>query len=195
MTEPYAIAPPSPWVRRFASLITAGGTVLDVACGTGRHTALFAETGFRVTAIDRDISRLEHNPLTLNRAGPLPAPTGVEAIEADLEGDAPWPLPGRSFDGIVVANYLYRPLLPVLIDSLTPGGVLIYETFAVGNERFGRPRNPDFLLDGELLDAVAGELSVVAYEFGEVAIPAPAIVQRIAAVRRAAAIPVIPPPV
>ena len=87
-------------------------------------------------------------------------------------------------------------MLPVLIDSLTPGGVLIYETFAVGNERFGRPRNPDFLLrDGELLDAVAGELSVVAYEFGEVAIPAPAIVQRIAAVRRAAAIPVIPPPV
>ena len=117
-------------------------------------------------------------------------------MEADLEGDAPWPMPGRLFDAVVITNYLYRPLIPVLIDSLAVGGILIYETFAIGNERLGRPRNPDFLLrDGELLDAVTGRLSVVAYESGEVAIPAPAIVQRIAAVSRGDGIPVIPPPV
>lgn len=165
--------PPSPWVERCAKLIPPGGTVLDVACGSGRHTDLLAAAGHRVTAIDRDTSRLV-------------ARAGIDIVEADLEGADPWPLPGRAFDGIVVTNYLHRPLFPVLIDSLSPGGALIYETFAIGNEDLGRPRNPDFLLrDGELLDAVAGKLSVVAYEAGRIDAPKPAIVQRIAAVRAA----------
>lgn len=165
------IPPPSPWVGRFIGLVPKGGAVLDLACGSGRHAILAAGLGHRVTALDRDVSRI--------------AVDGeMEIIEADLESDARWPLPDRRFDGIVVANYLHRPLFPVLIDSLSPGGVLIYETFAVGNEKFGRPRNPDFLLcDGELLNAFAGDLSVIAYECGVMEDPAPAVIQRIAAVK------------
>lgn len=173
---------PSDWVRRFAALVRPGGAVLDVACGSGRHGALFAAAGYRVTAVDRDLSRL----------GALPH---VEAVEADLEGSAPWPFPGRRFDGIVGTNYLHRPLFPVLIDALAPGGVLIWETFAMGNERYGRPRNPEFLLrDGELLKAVEGKLGVVAYEAGLVHRPDPAVIQRIAALRTIdGEIPPIPP--
>lgn len=164
-------APPSPWVMRFAPLIRAGGTALDLACGSGRHARALAAAGYRVTAVDRDISRL----------GPA---DGIEAIQADLEDGGPWPFAERAFDGIVVANYLHRPLFPALVSSLAPGGVLIYETFAVGNEAYGRPTNPDFLLrDGELLEAVSGTLSVVAFEAGYVERPNPAVVQRIAAVR------------
>lgn len=182
MTTTPTLPPQSPWVERCAALIPPGGTVLDIACGTGRHTNLLAVAGHRVTAIDRDTSRL------------IPR-TGIEIVEADLEGDNPWPLPGRTFDGIVVTNYLHRPLFPVLIDSLNPGGVLIYETFAIGNEHLGRPRNPDFLLrDGELLEAVAGKLTVVAYEAGRIHTPAPAVVQRIAAIKTAKEIPAIPLP-
>lgn len=182
MTTTPAPPPSSPWVERCAPLVSPGGTVLDIACGTGRHTGLFAAAGYRVTAVDRDTSRL------ISR-------TGIEILEADLEGADPWPLPGRTFDGIVVTNYLHRPLLPILIDSLNPGGVLIYETFAIGNENLGRPRNRDFLLrNGELLEAVAGKLSVVAYEAGRTDDPAPAIVQRIAAVRTGTEPPVIPLP-
>jgi SAM-dependent methyltransferase len=183
MPETQLTLPPSAWVLRFAPLVTAGGSVLDIACGAGRHTALFAGLGYRVTAIDRDVSRL----VML---------TDAELVEADIEGDDPWPFPGRRFDGIVVTNYLHRPLVPLLIDSLTPGGVLIYETFAAGNERLGRPRNPDFLLqDGELLDMVADKLSVVAYEAGTVEQPAPAVIQRIAAISPDGKPCVIPLPV
>ena len=171
MVNPPPISSPSPWVDRFIGLVRKDGAVLDLACGSGRHVALIAGRGHRVTAVDRDVSRLA-------------ADAELEIVEADLEGEFPWPLPGRRFDGIVVANYLHRPLFPVLIDSLSSGGVLIYETFAVGNEKSGRPRNPDFLLrNGELLDAFAGTLSVVAYESGAVEYPAPAVIQRIAAVK------------
>lgn len=181
MTAASSLPPPSPWVERCATLIAPGGTVLDIACGTGRHSNMFAATGHKVTAIDRDISRL------------IPR-RGIEAIGADLEDGTPWPLPGRLFDSVVVTNYLYRPLFPILIDSLNPGGVLIYETFAIGNEHLGRPRNPDFLLhDGELLEAVAGKLVVIAYEAGRTDNPAPAIVQRIAAVKTETEMPAIPP--
>ena len=146
----------------------------DVACGGGRHARLFLDLGFDVIAIDRDTSRvadLKDNPR-------------AEIIEADLEGGAPWPLAGRHFAAVVVTNYLHRPLLPLLRDAVAAGGVFIYETFAEGNERFRRPRNPDHLLaDGELLERVQGRLNVVAYEHGITEIGGePAVVQRLVAV-------------
>src|ERR1044071_4064168 len=142
---------PSPWVVRFAALVPRGGRVLDIAAGGGRHSLLFLDHGCRVTAVDRDTSL-------------LPARPELEIVTADLEDGSPWPLPGRQFDGVVVTNYLHRPLLPQLVAALAQGGVLIYETFAIGNERFGRPSNPDFLLrPGELLGATQG-LRVIAYE-------------------------------
>jgi SAM-dependent methyltransferase len=163
----------SAWVRRFAGLVPAGGEVLDVAAGGGRHTRFFLQRGHAVTAVDRDISGLTD----------LPAGC-VSVLEADLEDGRPWPLGARQFAGVVVTNYLHRPLLPALVGAVAPGGCLVYETFAVGNERFGRPRNPDFLLrPGELLEAVRGRLTVAAYENLEVDEPKPAMVQRIAAVR------------
>ena len=162
--------PPSAWVRRFLSLIRSGGRVLDLAAGEGRHTRLLLELGFSVTAVDRDIEALR----------PLAA-ANCEVLAIDLETGARWPL-GGGYDGIVVTNYLHRPLFPVIAAALAPGGVLMYETFMVGNERFGRPRNPEFLLrPGELLQAFA-ELTVLAFEQGEVSRPRPAMIQRIAAV-------------
>ncbi len=166
---------PSAWVRRFARLIPADAAALDLACGGGRHARLLAARRCRVDAVDRDAAAL---------AG-LSGTPGVTPLCADLEG-APWPYPGRGWDAIVVTNYLHRPLLPLLIEALRPGGVLIYETFMLGNERFGRPGNPAFLLrPEELLQAVAGRLAVLAFEQGEVDEPKPAVVQRICAVRTA----------
>jgi SAM-dependent methyltransferase len=163
---------PSAWVRRFAPLIDPAGTVLDLACGLGRHARLFAAAGMRVVAVDRDPSA----------GAALAAVAGVDFIGADLEG-APWPLPGRTFGGIVVTNYLHRPLFATLAAALAPGGVLIYETFAAGNERYGKPSNPAFLLrPRELFDAFAPRLHVLAYEDGVVDAPRPARIQRIAAV-------------
>lgn len=163
--------PPSPWVRRWVGFIRPGGAVLDVACGGGRHARWLAELGFEVDAVDRDPGLF---------AAP---PPGVTLLRADLEG-GPWPYAGRRFDAIVVTNYLHRPLLATLADSLEPGGVLVYETFARGNERFGKPSNPDFLLaPGELLAAVAGRLRVLGYEDLVVEEPRPAAVQRICARR------------
>ena len=165
--------PPSAWVGRFAPLIAAGGTVLDLACGPGRHSRLLAGMGLAVEAVDRDAEAL---------AG-LQGLAGVGTRCADLEG-GPWPYGGRGFAGIVVANYLWRPLLPHLLAALDPGGVLIYETFMAGNERHGKPTNPAFLLrPGELLDVVRGRLAVLAFEQGEVTQPRPALVQRLCAVR------------
>lgn len=160
----------SAWVQRFAPLIRHGGRVLDLAAGSGRHARLLLDMGFAVTAVDRDTSGLREL-----------AGGDCEVRAIDLESTAPWPL-GGGWDGIVVTNYLYRPLLMPIAASLAASGVLIYETFAVGNERFGRPRNPDFLLiPGELL-AVFAALTVVAFEQGEVALPRPAVIQRIAAI-------------
>ena len=171
--RPHFDSPPSAWVQRWLSWIRPGGAVLDVACGAGRHARLLARLGFEVDAVDRDPALF---------ADP---PPGVALRGADLEG-APWPYPGRRFDGIVVANYLHRPLLPVLVDALEPGGILVYETFARGNERFGKPSNPDFLLaPGELLEAVRGRLRVIAFEDLVVDEPRPAAVQRLCARREA----------
>ncbi len=166
---------PSDWIRRFAPLVAPGGRVLDVACGGGRHTRLFAERGCAVVAIDRE-PRLEPD---------LKADARVDLRVADLE-QGPWPLTGERFDAVVVTNYLHRPLFPHLLAALAPGGVLLYETFAVGNAAFGKPGNPAFLLaPRELLDAFAA-LRVIAFEDGFEESPRPAMVQRIAATRQAA---------
>lgn len=170
----------SQWVRRFLPLIKPGGTVLDLACGGGRHSLLLAERGYRVVAADRDADAL---------AQIAAASSGIEICVADLEGE-PWPFPGRRFDGIVATNYLFRPLLPTLLDSLGDNGVLIYETFMLGNERCGKPSNPDFLLrPHELLDLVRGRLNVVAFEQGQVGTPRQAVVQRLCAARLASDLP------
>lgn len=162
------------WVRRFAPLIPAGGEVLDLACGGGRHVRLLSALGHHVEAVDRDADALAQ----------LSGVTGVSVRVADLE-HGPWPYAGRRFAGIVVTNYLHRPLLPLIEGALAANAVLIYETFMVGNERFGRPSNPDFLLRSqELLEmAQAAGLRVVAFEEGEAALPKPAMVQRLCAIR------------
>ena len=171
--DPHSNLPPSPWVERFASLVPPGGDVLDLAAGGGRHTRLLRERGHPVVAVDRDIAALT----ALAEGDP-----GLTVVAADLETHgAVWPTGMRRFAGIVVTNYLHRQLFPLIRDALAPGGVLIYETFAAGNERFGKPTNPDFLLrPGELLELAHGWL-VIAYENLQIALPRPAIVQRIAA--------------
>lgn len=152
------LSEPSPWVARFAPLIPAGGAVLDLACGGGRHSRLLAALGYEVEAVDRNAEAL---------AG-LAGMAGIHTHCADLEG-GPWPYGGRAFAGIVVTNYLWRPLFPFLLSALDQGGLLIYETFMVGNEVFRQPSNPAFLLrPGELLEVVRGRLSVLAFEQGQV---------------------------
>lgn len=171
MTHPHLDPAPSPWVQRWLAFIRPGGAVLDVAAGAGRHARLLARMGFEVDAVDRDASLF---------ADP---PPNVRVLEADIEA-GPWPYSGRLFDGVVVTNYLHRPLLPVLVSSLEPGGLLVYETFARGNERFGKPSNPAFLLaPGELLEAVRGRLRVLGFEDLVVSEPRPAALQRLAARR------------
>jgi SAM-dependent methyltransferase len=158
-------------VLRWAHLVRPGGSVLDLACGSGRHLRWFAERGFAVTGVDRDAAAVE------------PLRDHATIIVADIEG-GPWPLAGRSFDAVVVTNYLWRPLLPAIVSSVAPGGVLIYETFAAGNETVGKPSRPDFLLrPGELLEATA-DLRTVAFEDGFLDHP-PRFVQRLCSVRPA----------
>ena len=173
------ISEPSPWVARFAPLITPGCTVLDVAGGGGRHARLFLDNGCEIVAIDRDTTHLQD----------LSGDGRATVIEADLEADASifadgGALKWRSFGGIVVVNYLHRPLMEDLVAALAPGGVLIYETFARGNEAFTRPRNPDHLLkSGELLALVSGRLQIIAYEHGRVdTADIPGVKQRLCAV-------------
>jgi SAM-dependent methyltransferase len=160
--------------------------VLDLAAGGGRHTALLRDRGYRIVAVDRD-----PGALTRRFAGD-PA---VEIRSLDLEDGGPWRL-GQGFDGIVVTNYFHRPLFAPMIDALAPGGAVLYETFMLGNERFGKPSNPDFLLKpGELLAAFGPALTVVAFEQGIVDEPRPAALQRIAAVKGPPTmLPAIPPP-
>lgn len=169
---------PSPWVLRWSHLVAPQGPVLDVACGRGRHLRWFAARGHPVLGVDRDAAALA----TLAGTG--------ETLLADIE-NGPWPLAGRRFAAVVVTNYLWRPLFPRFVEALAPGGVLIHETFAQGNETVGKPSRPDFLLaPGELLQAYA-DLRVVGFEDGFLDAP-PRFVQRIAAVRAVAAAPGCP---
>ena len=156
---------------QWAGLVAPDATLLDLAAGRGRHSILFAERGHKVTAVDREVSGLPDHP-------------NIERLRADLEDGSPWPLGARRFGAVVVTNYLHRPLMPHLLEAVAPGGVLLYQTFMAGNERFGRPSNPDHLLkNGELLELVRGRFSVVAYEARPISEPAMAMVQRIAARR------------
>jgi SAM-dependent methyltransferase len=162
----------SAWVERWGALVRPGGRVLDVASGAGRHARWFARRGHAVVAVDPKAQALEE----------LAGVAGVSTICADIE-NGPWPCERGVYDGVVVVNYLHRPLFPELLAALAPGGVLIYETFAAGNERYGRPSNPHFLLKpGELLEVVRGRLCVLGYEDVELRDPRPAMMQRIAAV-------------
>jgi SAM-dependent methyltransferase len=175
MTNPHDLDAPSAWVTRWAPLVSKGGRVLDIACGSGRHARYFAARGHPVIGVDRDEEALAR----------MANVSGVEARVADLEADA-WPFAKASFDAVIVVNYLHRPLFHHLRDALRPGGVLIYETFMIGNERFGRPANADFLLaQGELLARTARTLTPVAFEQGQVKEPRPAVVQRLCAARAA----------
>lgn len=164
---------PSPWIVRWSHLVRPGGSVLDVACGSGRHMRWLAQRGHAVTGVDI-------SPEAIASVAPL-----GRTVCADIEG-GPWPFAGAQFDAVVVTNYLWRPRLPDILAAVAPGGVLLYETFAAGNETVGKPSRPDFLLQpGELLAACTG-WQVVAYENGFLEAP-PRFVQRIAAVRPAAA--------
>jgi SAM-dependent methyltransferase len=166
--------PPSDWVVRFSSLVPSGGPVLDLACGAGRHSRFFLRRGDRVTAVDQTLEGIQD----------IRGHPNLESFEIDLEDGRTFPFQGRSFGALIVTNYLYRPILRDLVSVVSEGGILIYETFARGNERFPGPSNPDFLLKpGELLEAVRGELRVVAFEDRVVCDPSPAAIQRIAAVR------------
>ena len=163
---------PSPWVVRWAGAIRAGGRVLDVACGAGRHLRYLGALGYSVVGVDRDERAL----------AALAGLHGAELRASDIEG-GPWPFSPEEFDGVVVTNYLHRALFPHLVAALRPGGILIYETFARGNEFYGRPTNPDFLLEpGELLRRVE-PLSVIAFEQGLLTAPKQGLMQRVCAIR------------
>jgi SAM-dependent methyltransferase len=160
---------PSPWLVRFLPLVGPGRAALDLAAGSGRHSRLLLAHGLQVTALDRDPHQQPDAP-------------GLIKIGADLEDGSPWPLGSRRFDLVVVTNYLHRPILADIIGAVAPGGLLLYETFAQGNERWGKPRNPDHLLRvGELREAASGRLEVLAFEDLELGPPRPAVIQRIAA--------------
>mgnify|MGYP003577054769 CR=1 FL=1 len=178
LTPSHASLAPSEWVRRWSHLAATGASVLDVACGSGRHMAWFAGRGHQVTGVDRA-------PEAVASAGAF-----GEAVQADIES-GPWPFAGRHFDVVVVTNYLWRARLPDIVAAVAPGGLLLYETFAQGNETVGKPSRADFLLaPGELLAACAG-LRVVAYEDGFLAAPE-RFVQRIAAARPSAGAGALP---
>ena len=166
----------SDWVLRWAHLVRPGSTVLDLACGAGRHARFFSARGNAVIACDRDRVAL---------AG-LSGVAGVSTTQADLEDGSPWPFESGRFDAVIVCNYLHRPLLPAIADALAPNGVLIYETFLLGNERYGKPSNPRFLLErNELLAAFSSRLVVVGFEQGRADRGKPALIQRLCALNSA----------
>lgn len=176
MRDIHSLAGPSAWVLRHGAKIRAGGRVLDLACGSGRHSIFLAAQGFQVLGVDK-------NPDAL---ASVKDRRGIRTRQVDLEGEI-WPLAGECFDGVVVTNYLYRPFLPQLLACLAPGACLIYETFMEGNEAYGKPSNPDFLLRSQELLELARQfgLQVLAYEEGYVEQPHSSVVQRLCARRGA----------
>lgn len=167
------LASPSDWILRWHHEFGSGTSVLDLACGSGRHGRLFLDNGATVTFVDIDVSGL--SDMAENRQ--------AEILQADLE-NKPWPLEDRRFDAIVITNYLHRPLFPQIIAAVAPGGWLFYETFAVGNERYGKPTNPDYLLKhDELKHTVEHELDVIGYAHSLRILPKRAVMQHIAAQR------------
>ncbi|MBI06025.1 MAG: SAM-dependent methyltransferase [Rhodospirillaceae bacterium] len=162
---------PSPWITRFASKIASGSKVLDLACGNGRHSRYLLRLGHTVTACDINISALTD----------IKDEARLEIIACDLE-NSPWPFGDRHFAAIIITNYLHRPLFPDVVATLAPAGLLLYETFAAGNEAFGRPRNPKYLLKrGELISGILDNLTIIAYEDVTIDTPHPACVQRVCA--------------
>ena len=162
--------PPLDWVVQHARQIATHGQVLDLACGGGRHTRYLLGLGYRVTALDRDtgaLSDLANHP-------------DLRILESDLEDGSAWPLASEVFEGIVVSNYLYRPLYGSLVNALATGGLLIYQTFSDGNAAYGKPRNPNFLLrENELLDVFGPRLTVLDFDQGYTDHPSPAVIQKI----------------
>ena len=163
---------PSTWVKKCSELLRPGSTILDLACGSGRHANYLAAQGHDITALDKSSEALAK----------ISSSIGIHPFEFDLETGS-WPFSERKFDAIVVTNYLYRPIMQNIVDALYPSGILIYETFMSGNERYGRPSSPDFLLrPNELIDLVHKKLEILLYEAGRVNYPKPALIQRICAV-------------
>lgn len=174
LSEELDLLAPSPWVERFVHLIRPGGCILDLAAGSGRHSRMFLDQGFRVVAADQTVEGL--SSLSGHR---------LERVQVDLEAEEGWPFGERTFDAVVVANYLWRSIFDEIVAAVTLDGVLIYETFAEGNELFGRPQRPEFLLQpGELLARVSPRLEVVAYEHGYCEFPTARVVQRVCAIGR-----------
>jgi SAM-dependent methyltransferase len=167
------VSAPSLWVVRHSTRIAPGGQVLDLACGSGRHAIWLAQQGYHVEAVDRDSTLLSNMMEIAN----------IHLTTTDLEAGT-WPYAAQQFDGIIVSRYLHRPLFPHIAEALKPGGVLIYETFMQGNERYGKPSNPDFLLQpDELHNVFSPWLTELAFEQGEEPSPKPAVMQRICAVK------------
>ncbi len=178
--EKLAASAPSEWVMRFLPLIPDSGAILDLACGSGRHLRCLPDRNQPLVGIDKD----------LNRVSDLAGNPNIHLHQMDLE-QPNIELPDRIYAGIIVTNYLHRPLLARLGDYLSAGGVLIYETFAQGNENFGHPRNPDFLLTpNELLNIFTNQLQIVAFEQGHTETPRPAIIQRICGIKSTAVQPI-----
>lgn len=170
---------PSEWIVRYAPLIGEGASILDLACGSGRNGRVFLGGGRKVTFVDIDTSGVQD----------LAGVRGVEILEADLEGSSHqgggWPFGQKRFDCVIVVNYLWRPILDDICAAVAPGGILLYETFMIGNEAFGRPRSPDFLLNpGELVDAAGEDFHILAFEEGAVGTPPSAVKQALAARRK-----------